>query len=217
MAKTDPGETDMAPQSPAEIAAQLDLDRAALAQSIEDLRHRMDPEMLRNDVLGFASASVTPYAQGIDRAVRANPLAAIVAGAGVAWLVLGRKAVAKPGHAYGTRQDAQPRPSAFAPHHVAQPVTGRFIEDQPLLAAGIGMAIGVAVGAAFPGTDIEDRLFGPDRDKLLAKARAALRQQKDEAEKTTTAVAATLAASLMSSLAASIASKLNRDAQNDSA
>jgi ElaB/YqjD/DUF883 family membrane-anchored ribosome-binding protein len=232
MDMADPTRSDRTVLSSAEIAAQLDLDRAALAQTIEGLRNRLAPDMLMDDVISKAGATLTPYAQMAERRVRANPLAAILAGAGVAWLVLGRKHTDPTGSAQGDEPGPAPvsdlnaaRTEDLHPAHpldeaapqAAKLTMGRFVADQPLLAAGIGMAIGVAIGAAMPGTAVEDRLLGPDRDKLLAKARAAVRQQEDQTARTTAAIAATLAASLVSTLAAGWADKLSSDAQKDRA
>ncbi len=253
MARLDPLSDQPSLQTPAEIAARLEEDREALSRSIEGLRDRLTPDVLLADVKGFAMTNIGPYAQAVDRTVRANPLAAVLAGAAVAWLVFGRLGGTdadvdaaqddKAEPESGGRTDGPASASPFlmdttAPQDQAGRVEdwiedtlkgpdepdatpaqrhGRLIEDRPLFAAGIGMAIGAALGAALPRTAVEDRLLGPDRDQLLAQARAVLRADEDRAAQsgvtfaTTVAsgVAASLASSLVSTLATTLASKMN--------
>lgn len=80
-----------------QIAARLDQDRAALAASIDDMRDRLSVDALLGDALGFAKTNLQPYARALDGAVRANPLAALMTGAGLAWLAFG-----------GRRRDTRP-------------------------------------------------------------------------------------------------------------
>jgi len=46
------------------------------------------------------------------------------------------------------------------------------LEGEPLLIAGAGLLIGLAVGAALPSTEAEDRVLGETRDKLVEKGKA---------------------------------------------
>jgi len=47
-----------------------------------------------------------------------------------------------------------------------------FCKDQPLVLAGLGLAIGAALGAAIPETEAEDRLMGETADQVKQKAQA---------------------------------------------
>jgi hypothetical protein len=47
-----------------------------------------------------------------------------------------------------------------------------FAKDQPLVLAGLGLAVGAALGAAIPETEAEDRLMGEAADQLKEKAQA---------------------------------------------
>lgn len=82
---------DMTDLTPDEIAAELDRGRDDLAQSIDGLRDRLSVDTLIGDAVGFARANMAPYTRALDSAVRANPMAAVLAGVGLAWLVLGRR------------------------------------------------------------------------------------------------------------------------------
>ena len=46
-----------------------------------------------------------------------------------------------------------------------------LLTEQPLLLGALGIAVGAAIGAALPGTEKEDRLFGPARDKAVAEVK----------------------------------------------
>ncbi len=85
---------EMKNQTPDDIAATLERERQELAISLDGLRSRLSAEMLIGDALGYAKANLGPYARALDGAVRANPMAAVMAGVGLAWLVLGRRNVA---------------------------------------------------------------------------------------------------------------------------
>ena len=49
-----------------------------------------------------------------------------------------------------------------------------LLEEQPLLVGAFGLALGAALGAAFPRTEVEDRMLGEQRD-------SAMRSMKDKA------------------------------------
>jgi ElaB/YqjD/DUF883 family membrane-anchored ribosome-binding protein len=173
-------------RSPAAIAAELEQDRASLARSIERLRDRLTPDAVLDDARDFARTNVAPFAEVLEGAVRANPVAAVLVGAGVAWLALGRRTLPARAETYGETEQVMAHPDlddmASAALHPAETPhkTGHEIDDRPLLAAGIGMAVGAAVGAVLPGTATEDRLLGPGRDRLLAQAKSRLRQEQDK-------------------------------------
>jgi ElaB/YqjD/DUF883 family membrane-anchored ribosome-binding protein len=83
-------------QTPDEIAARLEQDRADLAGSIEGLRDRLSLDELLDDAFRYSLAQAAPYGRALDNAVRSNPIAAVMAGAGLAWLVFGRKNRSQP-------------------------------------------------------------------------------------------------------------------------
>lgn len=63
--------------------------------------------------------------------------------------------------------------------------TSRVMHDQPLLVAGLGIAIGALLGAALPPTRREDEVLGPRRDELAHKARQVGEEVQREAESVT--------------------------------
>lgn len=280
------------------IAAGLDRDRADLAQRIDGLRGRLSVDALIGDALGYAQANVAPYARMLDSAVRANPVAAVMAGVGLAWLVLGRKgsgsasdvplagtkfealsrwedeggpvaplpdadqawiyeadrlrdgasaALARIDAAARSRlrpaaeivadrvkvladlakatraamlrgleslgMDAQSRILAVREQAYMARINAvrqgtKLIEQRPLIAGGIGMAIGAAVAAALPRTNTEDRMFGHDRDRLLAGAQDALRQERVRAADVAMRLADTIAATVQDSAQQLVSTRL---------
>jgi hypothetical protein len=55
--------------------------------------------------------------------------------------------------------------------HSAQHSLTEVLEREPLVIGALGIAVGVALGAALPATRIEDERVGPVRDQLLEKTR----------------------------------------------
>jgi ElaB/YqjD/DUF883 family membrane-anchored ribosome-binding protein len=264
---------DMDELSADKIAADLERERGHLEQTINALRERLSVDRLLGDVMGYARAHAAPYVHALDGAVRANPAAAVMAGVGLAWLVLGRQGGGRSSaesSLAGTRTEALARwedeggqaaasPSAQddswiveadrlrdtaasaldriddAARYLLRPAQeiaaeraevlatlatatraalsrglenlGReaqsrvlatrehayaarlavvrqgvaLIDERPIVVGAIGMAIGAAVAAALPRTETEDRLFGPDRDRLMIRARQVLRQERERA------------------------------------
>ena len=64
--------------------------------------------------------------------------------------------------------------------HRATPLTN-FVNDNPLLVAGIGAAVGAFIAASIPSSDAENRLFGAGSEKLKDKAREAAAQGIEQA------------------------------------
>ena len=53
----------------------------------------------------------------------------------------------------------------------------RLADEQPLVVAALGVAVGAVLGAMLPRTRREDELLGDTRDELLGSARSTLREQ----------------------------------------
>ena len=56
-----------------------------------------------------------------------------------------------------------------------------FCKDQPMVLAGLGLAIGAAVGAMLPGTKMEDELMSETSDEMKARAQALAEEQYERA------------------------------------
>ena len=58
---------------------------------------------------------------------------------------------------------------------------GRALEEHPLVAGAVSFALGAAVGAALPSTEVENRTFGTERDRLMSDAARMLREERGRA------------------------------------
>jgi hypothetical protein len=63
-----------------------------------------------------------------------------------------------------------------------------FCCDQPLVLAGLGIALGAAVGAAFPSTETEDQLMGEASDEVKERTRAFAQEHYETSRSTAEAV-----------------------------
>ena len=57
-----------------------------------------------------------------------------------------------------------------------------FCKEQPLVLAGIGLALGAVFGAALPGTRTEDELMGETSDQLKERAQSLAAEQYEKAK-----------------------------------
>ncbi|MGZ6007620.1 MAG: hypothetical protein ACXWKS_09195 [Rhizomicrobium sp.] len=69
-----------------------------------------------------------------------------------------------------------------------------FVNDNPLLVAGIGAAVGAFIAASIPSSDAENKLFGAGNEKLKDKAREAAAQGIEQAGNIAAEVAGSVAA-----------------------
>ncbi|MGK9234415.1 hypothetical protein KXS07_22915 [Inquilinus limosus] len=60
---------------------------------------------------------------------------------------------------------------------------GQLWREQPLVVAGLGIAIGAALGTLLPATDFENRTLGSSRDKLKDEAEDFALRQLDKADR----------------------------------
>ena len=56
---------------------------------------------------------------------------------------------------------------------------GNFIKEEPMVLAGIGVALGAVIGALLPSTEIEKRYVGPTAGSLKEQGKDAAREQWD--------------------------------------
>jgi len=55
------------------------------------------------------------------------------------------------------------------------------VKDQPLMLVGFGLALGAAIGAAFPATELENRVMGDTADELKHEAKSLASDQLHQA------------------------------------
>ena len=84
--------------------------------------------------------------------------------------------------------DAAPRRAAGTGHQMRQGLD-TLIEDQPLVAGAIAMALGAAVGGALPRSRVEDRILGEKSDRAMETVRTLAKDQGAKLQATASAVA----------------------------
>ena len=279
---TDPGDT-----SVTELEREVDRERARVSATIDELQSRASVGSLVDQVVKAVGENGGEVSRNLGRSLRDNPLAALLTGVGLAWLMAGsgrprdegrdwedpdrdylrhgRDRLAEPllpgASAYGSsddrswpeypdRDDASGegglrdrvadvagrvgegvseavegvreraselshaagaglhragdtmRDAGSAVRHRAGAArrsaagTGRdmrhgldtLIEDQPLVAGAIAMALGAAVGGALPRSRMEDQMFGEQSDRAMEAARTLASDQGAKVQATASAV-----------------------------
>ena len=80
------------------------------------------------------------------------------------------------------------RRSAVGTSHSMRNGLDTLIEDQPLVAGAIAMALGAAVGGALPRSRVEDRMFGEQSDRAMETVRTLAKDQGAKVQATASAV-----------------------------
>lgn len=142
-----------------QIETDIARNRADLASTLAALRQRAAPEAMTTDAMGLFARQAEHASGVVDRVMRANPVAFVLMGAGLAWIVWrGRQPESaivpeKLVVMSSWEDDGGPaRPSderVQPPAGTARP-SGHIIGDHPLIAGAVVMALGAAIGAAFP-------------------------------------------------------------------
>lgn len=132
-----------------------------------------------------ADAAANAYDAGASTISRAYDKAQEVAGSAY------ERASDAMGRAKDTTAEAYDRARDMAGRSMSSAMEGtrgltRFMQDEPLVVAGLGIALGALVGALLPPTELENRAMGETSDQLKRDAREAAREQwergKDIAE-----------------------------------
>jgi ElaB/YqjD/DUF883 family membrane-anchored ribosome-binding protein len=235
--------------------------RQDLASRLEDKQNQASVEDMAHEAMASLRENVGPYARRAEDAVRANPMALALVGAGVAWMLFGNNGDDAPNNrntqrsrgrahdddeswmdtanryrARAERAAAKYRHRASDQAEVARELaegfahsfqegleefsdsareriiaargraysavivaekqagraarkTGRMIEDHPLMAGALALAVGAGVAAALPNTRFEDRAFGQDRDDLLDDAKRMFKDERKRAKRMAMGVA----------------------------
>lgn len=71
------------------IEADLEKNRSGLASALDELTNRASVDYVAREALDLFKVNSTEATRSLDRAIRANPMAFALVGAGVAWMMLG--------------------------------------------------------------------------------------------------------------------------------
>jgi hypothetical protein len=148
---------------------------------------RFSPSAVLDEIIAGARAigrGSSEFAGNVGATVRDNPVPIALLAAGVASLIASERmgkarSDAGPGRADRDRsRDKSALLSARLRGGLAQvrDTSVRNFEDEPLLVAGLGLAVGAALGALLPLSERERRTLGPTRERVLEHARQAVRE-----------------------------------------
>lgn len=230
-----------------QLERQTEQNRAEVEQTIDELRARLTPGQLVDEILSYTRDGGRQFTSNLGHQVTNNPMPVLLIGAGLAWFLLGRDGAASGGNAmhtgsrhYGAgngtsglkdaahktgeavhdafgsvRHSAESAGSAMSDtarkigetassayhstaaraHDLADSATALeqkamnaardiFVQakDQPLVIAGLGLAIGAAIGAVIPETEIENRAMGEIADEVKNDAKQLASEQLHKAK-----------------------------------
>ena len=126
--------------------------------------------------------------EGVSEAVKGvGERASEVSHAAGAGLTRAGETVREAGGAVRHRAGAARRSAAGTGRNVRHGLD-TLMEDQPLVAGAIALALGAAVGGALPRSRVEDRMFGEQSDGAMETARTLAKEQGAKVQATASAV-----------------------------
>lgn len=167
-----------------QLERQADRTRAQLADTLEELRTRISPSQVVDELMDYTrEGGAAEFARNLGRDVRAHPLPTTLIVAGLGWLFMGN---ARPTQGDGAGEEASGTAEAIADRAseasekidragATQAVKGaanslgqsasdsgrlflQFCREQPIFMAGLGLAAGAVVGALLSSTETGKRL-----------------------------------------------------------
>lgn len=165
--------------------------RIRLAATLEELRTRLTPGQVVDQLVDYArEGGAGEFMRNLGHEVRGNPLPITLIGAGIAWLMManGRSSGSTWDGATRAREAADDAASVYQSAAARAADAARslgdsaaragesarsisrgfaqFCAEEPLVVAGLGLAVGAALGAALPPSETENRLLGTASDAL---------------------------------------------------
>jgi hypothetical protein len=163
---------------PREIEADLERERAALASTLDTLSDRVSVDNLAREALGMIRSRAGAGTAALDHAVRANPVAAALIGAGIAWMFLGPRIT---GSSSSSRSSSGATSRYRASGYQSSGYAGDLRHDEAGWAAGADSTEYGRVGYV-PSDNDEDQAWSREAHGLRARAMDALRRIESEAK-----------------------------------
>lgn len=88
-------------RSPAEIEREIEEERRGLTGTLDELQNRFSWDRMTNEAGHYVRSQSGEIASAVSRAVRENPMAIALTGAGIAWMILGNRKAARGGYRAG--------------------------------------------------------------------------------------------------------------------
>lgn len=197
-------------KSPERLEREVDQARARVGRSASALSDRLSPGELIDQALGMAREHGGEFGRNLGAQVKNNPMPMILTSIGISWMMMssGNNGAAHAYDPYDTSTDqdrgslkdalgntaAKSRDKAAAVGDRVRGATtnakesmqntqeslAQFYRDQPLIAGSLGIAIGAALGALIPSTEMEDDMLGEARDRSVNAAKSKAASKYDE-------------------------------------
>lgn len=202
-------------KSPEQLEREVDQARARLGKTANELSNRLSPGELIDQALGMAREHGGEFGRNLGSQVKSNPMPMILTSVGISWMMMSSdsKGEAHTHHASASSpakdgrslKDALGDTAAKAQDTTAE-VSDRvhgaganvnesvqnareslvhFYRDQPLIAGSLGIAIGAALGALVPPTEIEDDMLGEARDHSVDEVKSKAASKYSEVRQST--------------------------------
>ena len=190
-----------------EIRASIEEARERISHDLDEIGERLNPHNVKEDIKeGIREATIgrveemareagqrlNQAGSGLVQTIKDNPVPAVIAGVGIAWLFLGQgsgntRASGQP----GTVDKAKERVSELADHaqeSVSSSATPKIdatrsaFEENPLaIAAGV-VALGLVAGLLAPTTRSESRVLGDVGERVVDKVSEAAHGATEKAQ-----------------------------------
>lgn len=187
------------------LEREVDQARERLGKTASELSDRLSPGELIDQAFSMAREHGGELGRNFGSQVKNNPIPMILTSVGVSWMMMssGKNAgendtgTDKDGRSFkdalsNTAAESKDKAGAVGDQvqgasanlresaQSARESLAQFYRDQPLIAGSLGIAIGAALGALVPPTEIEDEQFGEARDQSIEAAKSKASEKYDE-------------------------------------
>ena len=197
-----------ASKSPERLEREVDQARDRVGKSMNELSDRFSPGELIDQAVGMAREHGGEFGRNLSVQVKNNPLPLILTSVGISWMMMAssKNGAANAHGSYNTDKHGRSikdtlGDTATKSRDKAVEVGDRlhgananvkesaqnardsltqFYREQPLIAGSLGIAIGAALGALIPPTDIEDDMLGQASDRSIDAAKSKAENTYDE-------------------------------------
>lgn len=194
-------------KDPAQLEHEIDQQRNHIEEIVRALESRLSPGQMLRGLFDSGKDGGGEFARNLGNTIKANPVPALMTAAGMVWLYAGqnRQPSASTGHprahAMGERMqgmregvsgklDSARQRTGDSMHHAADRARDgarranegahRMLNENPMAAGAIAIAVGALLGSVLPSTRKEDELLGRTSDRLKGDARDLARKGRDK-------------------------------------
>ncbi len=158
--------------------------RAQLADLLSELRGRLSPKDLVDQLM---NPSADGKVGAVAQKVRDNPLSISMIGAGLAWIAM-KSLVAPSGEMKPGEVEEQLGSASRSLKDTAEAASERgqrligFVQEDPVVMAGLGIALGAILGAVLPMSEKESRSVQSTAGAIKEEARESATELRDRLE-----------------------------------